>query len=714
MTQSDAQLDEQRGVSPIADFDDHRWPLVLIVLAVAGGVAWMLDLPTADFNDPRIVENGWVRVGGVALLVGVLVWGVTRLRSRIGYRLQLCLVLSLLFHIALVSYLREHHLTVQAQREQLAQQAEERQENMIVDYRWQHAEPPPGQQAFEIPVETALPENGPKGTDAPRVVAMPAVRPSQEFLQTGVSAVVAAAHGEAAEGRQREEPVSETPAALPLRRTVASASLAGQADLDEPQPVVQASWNEPEPSAIAVAAEVAAPRRRDEGPPVEIAAVQFAGTLDSDREPLVSVPGRRVAPESEVAYAIDRRTVLQRSPALWTLDGKALEPAEAFRHRQPGVRTQVVQEHGGDAATERAVELGLGFLARSQFPDGRWCLDRFPAIPDVAPSAYAPGQMQCDTAATGLSLLAFLGAGHTHLEGSHRGTVRRGLEWLLRNQQPSGQLFTRETDATLPARSYGHGIAAIALCEAYGMTHDAGLRGPAQRAIGYILEAQDPQRGGWRYTKPDDAPIWYKESDTSVSGWMLMALKSAQMAGLDVPTHALDRVSQWLDVAQAEGGSRYVYNPYALSTPPQAQGRLPNRAMTAEGLLMRLYLGTPREHPAIVAGAEYLKANLPELGTADQSQRDSYYWYYATQVMFQMQGDCWTRWNASLRAVLEPSQVTDGPLAGSWHPQSTSPDRWAHAGGRLYVTALDVLMLEVYYRHLPLFRNVSWDRTEKK
>jgi hypothetical protein len=471
--------------------------------------------------------------------------------------------------------------------------------------------------------------------------------------------------------------------------------------------VAAAAGSEPGGVETPVKTDLGGPVQREGGMPVEIAAVEGPGGLGQDRSLRVGIPSRRARPESEVVHALPGRFLLERSGGQWSPDGKTLEPAAAFRQRRPGLRPQIAMEHGGGEATERAVETGLDFLARHQFADGRWCLDRLPEGQAATQPEFALGQMNCDTAATGLSLLSFLGAGYTHRDDKHRDTVRRGLEWLLKNQQSNGQLFTSQTDVTLPSRIYGHGIAAIALCEAYGMTRDPELREPAQKAIRFILDAQDPQRGGWRYTQADGSPAWHKESDTSVSGWQLMALKSAQMAGLQVPEEAVAKVAGWLDAAQAQRGALYMYNPNALTTPDQIQGRSPNLAMTAEGLLMRLYLGWQRDNPAMIEGAEHLKAHLPELGTVQQPQRDSYYWYYATQVMFQMQGDYWTAWNARLRGLLEPNQVTDGPLAGSWNPAQPQRDRWAHAGGRLYVTTLNLLMLEVYYRHLPLFQTLA-------
>lgn len=407
-------------------------------------------------------------------------------------------------------------------------------------------------------------------------------------------------------------------------------------------------------------------------------------------------PRRGFAEGASAEGAIGDRPPLARTPPLLSLEGGVSDqPKPAFHARQPSQRAARARAYGTQQ-WEQAVERGIEFLIRHQFPDGHWSLDRSPHDTQPGYGDAAWGEMNGDTAATGLALLALLGAGYTHLDGKYQEPVGRGLQWLTQNQQEGGSLFTPQTDRTRFAQLYGHGMASIALCEAYGMTGDRQLRGPAQRAVNFILACQHPELGGWRY-------VPQLESDTSVSGWMLMALKSAQMAGLEVPAEALHKVSRWLDLAQAAGGSQYRYNPYAADTPEQREGRRPNLAMTAEGLLMRMYVGWPQNHPPLVQGARLLQANLPALGTPGQPTRDSYYWYYATQVMFQMQGEFWTAWHRRLGPLLAESQVPSGPLAGSWHPWQPVADRWAREGGRLYVTTLNLLMLEVPYRHLPLY-----------
>ncbi len=487
----------------------------------------------------------------------------------------------------------------------------------------------------------------------------------------------------------------------PIGRAGAVGSLPGPTVLFDdlpPASVAAAAASEvatPAPGSPAADGDVA--RRTSGGLPVEIAAASGPGGLRYDPAQMLGIPSRRARPESELVHRTASRFVAPRSGGDLAMEGRLREMSkEAFRERDPGTRGQTARARGGSESTERAVEMGLDFLARHQFPDGHWSLDRLPAA-DRVDSGWGAGQMNADTAGTGLSLLAFLGAGYTHREEKYRTVVRSGLDWLVANQQADGRLFSDATDQTLFGRMYGHGIATIAMCEAYGMTKDPDLREPAQRAIGFILDAQHPTQGGWRYEPR-------LESDTSVSGWQLMALRSAQMAGLIVPDENLRRVGRWLDQAQTTGGSRYRYNPYAADTPEQRHGRVPNRTMTAEGLLMRMYLGWARDNPSLIEGAEFLKSNLPEVGTRDQSLRDSYYWYYATQVMFHMQGEYWTAWNDRLHPLLETSQVAKGPLAGSWDPNAPVVDRWAQAAGRLYVTTLNLLMLEVYYRHLPLYQ----------
>jgi hypothetical protein len=179
----------------------------------------------------------------------------------------------------------------------------------------------------------------------------------------------------------------------------------------------------------------------------------------------------------------------------------------------------------------------------------------------------------------------------------------------------------------------------------------------------------------------------------SVTGWYVMALKSAQMAGMEVPREAFAGVERFLDLVATQDGKRYGYrreNPIREASPVTT-------AVSAEGLLCRQYLGWAPRDPRIVGGLEILLEEKPIDFDAD---KDVYAWYYLTQVAHHAQGPQWQKWNGRLRAELPARQVVKGKEKGSWDP---SLDRWGSIGGRLFMTCFSTWMLEVYYRHLPLY-----------
>lgn len=343
-------------------------------------------------------------------------------------------------------------------------------------------------------------------------------------------------------------------------------------------------------------------------------------------------------------------------------------------------------------ATEEAIERGLAYLASIQNEDGSWSLQ----------GHGSEVLLRSDTAATGLCLLAFQGAGYTHRQHQYADTVSRGLKFLIDNQRTNGDLYRSEN--ALSNRNvalYSHGIAALAVCEAFGMTQDEELKESAQGSLNYIVGTQHRERGGWRYTPQVSA-------DTSVTGWMMMALKSGQLSGLEVPKETYKGIQHWLGIAQSpKRPDRYRYNPFAPDTPTQRHGKVPTPTMTSVGMLMRMYSGWRRDNKSMQSAADYLLKYVPQMGTKKSPQRDAYYWYYATQVMFHMGDDHWREWNRALNPLLLESQIQDGPKAGSWDPTRPVPDRWSTHAGRLYVTTMNLLNLEVYYRHLPIYEDTA-------
>ena len=332
-------------------------------------------------------------------------------------------------------------------------------------------------------------------------------------------------------------------------------------------------------------------------------------------------------------------------------------------------RSEGVRYGGGSPQSEEAVERAIRWLAAHQRPDGSWSFNHV----NEACQHYCthPGSEPSTTAATGMALLPFLGAGYTHKKGEYQAVVQRGLDYLKKR----GILISYGNDLRDGSSMYGHALATIALCEAYGLTRDEDLQVPAQRALDYIAYAQDLKSGGWRYNPGEPG-------DTTVTGWMLMALKSGQMAKLSVQSPAIFGAQRFLDSVQNKDGSQYGY-----------LDRKPGRATSAVGLLCRMYTGWQRTNAGLVKGA----AQLAKWGP---SKDNIYYDYYATQVLFHYAGPEWDGWNRKMREQLIKSQDIAGHAAGSWYFES--PPHTA-AGGRLYNTAMAAMILEVYYRFMPLY-----------
>ncbi len=344
-----------------------------------------------------------------------------------------------------------------------------------------------------------------------------------------------------------------------------------------------------------------------------------------------------------------------------------------------GARSRAaMMRDGGSKGSEKAVGAALKWLALHQMPDGGWNFNHA-ACPQCNGACRNPGKgAQARRGATAMALLPFLGAGQTHKSGKYKQTVKRGLYFLVQSMK-----MDPRTGGSMhePVGSmYAHGLGSITLCEAYAMTHDKGLHMPAQAAINFICYAQDPVGGGWRYAVR-------QPGDTSVVGWQIMALKSGHMAYLNVPPRTVVMASRFLDSVQANGGSHYGY-----------RGPAAGPATTAIGLLCRMYLGWKKDNPALQKGVAWLSKAGPSPG-------NMYYNYYATQVMRHWEGEEWEKWNDVMRDQLVNSQATAGHEAGSWF--MGKGDHGADVGGRLYCTSMATMILEVYYRHMPIYRKQS-------
>lgn len=354
--------------------------------------------------------------------------------------------------------------------------------------------------------------------------------------------------------------------------------------------------------------------------------------------------------------------------------------------------------YGGTREGETAVMRGLDWLTRNQQPDGSWTLRGSAAggttdpAPGDGPSDPEPEPESNPVAATAFALLPFLGEGITHQRApaepaelaTYQPVVEKGLVYLGSHQVRSK---TRD-DGFFGGGIPGHCLATMAFCEAYGLSRDDRVKVNAKQGIKYLAAAQDAA-GGWGV-----APGM--PGDLLTTGWAVMALRSGQLVGLAAPAKVFTRARGFVESCAAGPGDA------ANSRYRPMNGQPLSAAATAAGLLSRMSLGWDQDEPDLSAGAAFLMDGGPSedakvIGTLSQH-------FFTTQVLHHLGGEEFDLWNHRLREHLLRLQRTTGELAGSWDPQGSD---YGAVGGRMYVTAVSLLALQVSYRQLPMYLEVK-------
>ena len=421
------------------------------------------------------------------------------------------------------------------------------------------------------------------------------------------------------------------------------------------------------------------PEQPDDAPETNEAVVMSDATIVEDVQVVSTADDLDAAPLS--VELTDFSTETAASSDLLSTVGVVGGKGGGLGGRSGAQRQSLVQSGGGNSQSEAAVEAALKWFIQHQLPDGGWSFDlkECPSCQGQCTHGGEGGLAKDRCAATSMALLPFLGRGYTHKEGPYKAQLERGLHFL------ASMTVAGNGKAYGPGGNmYSQGIAGIVLSESYAMTQDKRLAIPAQMALNYIMAGQDPVGGGWRYA-PKQA------GDTSAVGWQLMALKSGNLAYLEVSPIVIKKAVEFLNSAQGDDGATYGY------TGPGA-----GPATSAVGLLCRMYLGWKKDHPALQRGVE----RLAKMGPS----RDLYFDYYSTQILHHMEGDMWVAWNAKMRDMLVTSQATKGHETGSWYTGVEG----GHPVGRVYCTSLSTMILEVYYRHLPIYGQQSVDEDFKE
>lgn len=365
-----------------------------------------------------------------------------------------------------------------------------------------------------------------------------------------------------------------------------------------------------------------------------------------------------------------------RTPVPITIGTGATAP-ELTRVRHPGLLASL---KGASAERRAAIELGLDWLRRHQAEDGRWECETA-AGGCTNPGCAGGGEPHYDVGVTSLSILAFVGAGHTHVDGEHAEVVRRALRFLESQQDPEGCFGARKGKFL-----YNHAIATYAVARDAYFTRSEIVRPILQRAVDFLAESQSPGKG-WRYK------VRGTLSDTAETGWAILALVAAEKAGARVPKETLAGARRWIEEVTNEttGHAGYLSHLDRGARLKDLSEKYPvHETMTAVAMTSRYLLGGRRGDQVLSRGAGLLSNDLPKWDVAPAGE-DFYYWHQGTLAAHLVGGPWSGAWDKAVVSALVASQRPQGCGAGSWEPD----DPWGTVGGRVYLTAMNVQTLEI-------------------
>ncbi|MEW6026997.1 MAG: hypothetical protein AB1599_06875 [Planctomycetota bacterium] len=406
--------------------------------------------------------------------------------------------------------------------------------------------------------------------------------------------------------------------------------------------------------------------------------------------------------------------------------------AASLLNRFEPLRKKTLLKYNGDEKTEKAVQLGLEWLARNQESDGSWnCARNNPWHNNVVLPSFTNEDELVDVSVSGLALLCFLGDGSTNQYGLYQETVQKGLEFIKSAQDKTGcvnipkghvhnkQCLEQGEDHGQLARRYNHNISTLFLVELYAMTSDPGIKDIAQRALEHSRNTPEPGFPWSFYLEP---------SDMGPSIFYILALRLAQETDLAVSPKEIERVKVYLDQLTDRKSGRIVH----ICAIPICFGGMDS---TASGLFAHILIKNDKE--IITKGANWLKQfppqwepfyqytdYYPNLLFLEENVMNEWHWYYQTLAFRQLGrpspvqrsgypsprrsfgtaedgygaadgGDYWTEWNQKHKEVLLKHQRIGGLLDGSWDPEGP----WATIGGRVYSTAFSILSLQAYYSY---------------
>lgn len=333
---------------------------------------------------------------------------------------------------------------------------------------------------------------------------------------------------------------------------------------------------------------------------------------------------------------------------------------------------------------DAAVNRGLAYLAQQQIDQDAAATMGQPELAGSFREPNSPG----NTGVTSLAVMAFLAKGHLPGRGRYGGVIDRGIDYVLSQQLDNGLLICGKQPGRTSGLMYEHSIATLLLCEVSGMVEASRQRkldDVLSKALLVLLQAQkvpksEMNTGGWRYTPGTT------ESDLSLTGWSVMALRAAKLNGAAIPDEHIElAVTYILNCHEDNGGFSYM---------PGMKN--PTASMTGVALLCLELCGEHGNEDCIAAG-EFILSRPPRMTTAAgrHEQHRYYAFYYCGQAMFQLGDKYWSEFAPIMYEALLPDQQQDGRWA---YPDQTFPYNTS------FPTAMTVLTLTVSARQLPIYQ----------
>ncbi len=327
----------------------------------------------------------------------------------------------------------------------------------------------------------------------------------------------------------------------------------------------------------------------------------------------------------------------------------------------------------------QALMKALDYLASTQRKDGSW--ERY------------------EQAYTGLSIMAFVGA--KCVQKDYSTNVKAALDFLKSKYTPSSKYAPGSRDADYRGGSFGtqelyqHAIVTLALIEALVDLNDESLESMAREAIQLIIRSQNTEHkpeilggpfkpdnryyGGWRYN-PGSI-----NSDISVSGWQILALRAAVNGGFTVPEWTFPAAANFVRSLQGKNDGSFRYD-----SPGNTGSSCARAGMGALSLQLSGYPKDPMIAPAI----RFMQDNAPRWNVEEPGDGyPFYYWYYGTRAMYMAGGDDWRIWKDWMCRFLVDHQNEDGSWDGAQREERLD----------VYRVTLGALMLEFCCGHVPIY-----------